>query len=322
MQAWGLLVFMARARSQWPGQAARSSIAIVVCLSVSASPSSALAHEYWLEPLARDWQVGATVQADIRNGENLTGAPLPFLPDQLTRAGMISDNHRQALTGRLGDYPAFQLPAREPGLHLLLLESSRRELVHEDYANFDAFLNYHGLQHMAQEHAQRELPRKFIIEHYFRYCKAIVDVIDSADSASITASSSSSSSSGSSNSNQSNSSTEIGSGNDPSPALAAQGQRLELLALTNPLDTDRLELQLLFEGKPLAQRQVELFHRQNDKTVTRMIAMTDSNGRAGFSTVSDGQYLANSVHLLAPDSADAQAHWMTLWASLAFRKQP
>lgn len=255
--------------------------------------TQASAHEYWLEPIATDFVVGDKLKADIRNGQDLVGNALPFQPDVLSRAGLISDNTRQSLSGRLGDYPAFQMSVEEPGLHLLLLETRQHELRYPDYTDFNTFLDYHGLQTIAERHLARELPQKDIIEHYYRYCKALIFVEETA-----------------------------GSPDKPvqqtPAALQAQGQRLELIADSNPLLSESLRLQLQFEGNALAGRQVELFHRDSNDTVTRTVADTDDEGFVTFSIPDKGDYLANSVKLAEP--SNTSAHWETLWASLYFQK--
>ena len=79
-------------------------------LTLVSHTGAALAHEYWLDPVGTEWQTGETLQADIRNGQDFTGTPYPFDPPGLARAGLISENQRRPLTGRLGDYPAIQIP--------------------------------------------------------------------------------------------------------------------------------------------------------------------------------------------------------------------
>lgn len=255
-----------------------------------------LAHEYWLDPVGVDWKVGGELLADIRNGEAMIGTALPFQPDKFSRAGMISDSERLSLSGRLGDYPALRLPLKETGLHLLLLETTRRELRHEDYRAFQTFLESHALQDIGERHRASGMPQQNIIEHYYRYCKTFVFVDASADV----------------------SNTSPSSAPHKSPALEAQGQRLELLTSNNPITSDSLRLQLLLEGAALVSRQVELYHLDDQQQITRHTATTDASGIVEFGASLAGDYLVNSVAVLEPE--DASAHWTTLWASLFFQK--
>ncbi len=265
---------------------------------------AALAHEYWLDPVGTQWQTGDTLQADIRNGQEFAGTPYPFDPQGLARAGLISDHQRRPLTGRLGDYPAIQIPLSDVGLNLLLLETTQRELKYKGYSDFETFLDYHGLQAVKQRHMERGLPSQEIIEHYYRYCKALVNVTSADVSSAI-----------------SQTTTEESLQGEPTSSAAAlqpQNQRFELVALENPFDVDTLSLQLLFEEAPLGDRQVELFHRNSSNDVARLTAVTDEKGVVRFDVSSSGDYLVNSVLVLEPDAPPA--HWITLWASLFFQQ--
>lgn len=265
-----------------------------MCVLVFTSSCKVSAHEYWLEPVGTQWQIEDTLKADIRNGQEFTGAAFPFDPQALSRAGLISATQRRALTGRLGDYPAIRMPLQEAGLHLLLLETTRRELVYEDFDKLSNFLDYHGLAELKQQHRMRNLPDSNIIEHYYRYCKALF-VVNAKDAGSPP------------------------NDYDAAPALQAQEQRLELIALDNPIRNGTLQLQLNFEGDPLAGRQVELFHRSTTAEVSRTTAISDDHGRVSFDIAAAGGYLLNSVNVL--ESINPSVHWVTLWASLYFQKQ-
>lgn len=277
---------------------------VLILSMLMSHAGAAMAHEYWLDPVGTQWKSGDMLQADIRNGQDFTGTPYPFDPHGLARAGLISDQQRRPLTGRLGDYPAIQIPVNEAGLNLLLLETTQRELKYKDYNSFETFLDYHALGKIKQRHRELDLPTTDIIEHYFRYCKALV-MVDTADGASGT------------RENVTSESRQITS-NSSVAALLPQNQRFELVALDNPFDVDFLSLQLLFEGTPVGHRQIELFHRDSRDAVVRTTADTDDKGVAVFDVSSVGDYLINSVLVLESDSASA--HWITLWASLLFQQ--
>ena len=270
------------------------------------------AHEYWLDPVGSLWRVGDQLQADIRNGEDFVGTAFPFDPESLARAGLISDSKRRALRGRLGDYPAFQLPIQDGGLHLLLLETTRRQVTYKNKEAFEAFLSEHSLDEVSDRHRQRALPENDIIEHYYRYCKALITVT-------------------SSNGTSTKSPARLASNDAPQavdlpstthtqliPALQPQDQRLELVVAENPLGSKTISVRVLFEGDPLADRQVELFHRDESTEVKKTIEQSDDEGYAQFNIAAAGDYLLNSVWI--EESPDSSAHWSTYWASLFFQQ--
>lgn len=278
-------------------QASRIAAALSAIVLFSSAMQSA-AHEYWLDPVGTRWVAGGELQADIRNGQEFLGTTLPFDPAAFARAGLVSDSHRQGLDGRLGDYPAIRLSLQDEGLNLLLLETTQRELRYDDFEAFETFLDYHGLPDIAERHQARGLPRQNIVEHYYRYCKSLIEVEPTAII-----------------------NTDAPVAQDLSrtaPALSPQNQRLELIADSNPMQADTLRLQLQFEGKALAGRQVELFFRDSADAVTRTVAVTDDNGSVELAIESAGDYLVNSVQVVEPE--DTAAHWETHWASLTFQK--
>lgn len=263
---------------------------------ILANSRISLAHEYWIDPVGDQWETGDVLSADIRNGDHFIGTDFPFDTSTLSRAGLIAPSERRALTGTLGNYPAISLIVSEPGLHLLLLETTRRQHTYDNFDAFTAFLDYHGLSEFQKRHKERNLPDQAIQENYYRFCKAFV-VVD--------------------NPRQFNH-TPLRYAVQTLPALQPQNQRLELLALGNPIGTNSLSVQVRFEGKPLPDRQIELFHRNEQDSVMRTTAVSNDEGWVEFDISSKGDYLINSVWIL--DSLNEHAHWTTLWASLFFQQ--
>ena len=269
------------------------------------------AHEYWLEPVDSTWQVGDTLKADIKNGVDFAGDKFPFNPAVLSGAGLVSPSARAGLRGRLGNYPAFQMPLQEPGLHLLLLETTRRELVYEDTEAFEEFLEYHALADVINDSEQFSIPDREIKENYYRFSKALVMVdpseIDTADTPASEPDNS-----------QNESAAQSADAADPSAALEVQEQPLEIILDDSPLGAETMRAQIRFEGKPLAARQVELFHRDASKQVSRTTQRSDDSGYVEFDIAADGDYLINAVWVVKPDKPSADL--ISLWSSLFFHQ--
>jgi len=88
--------------------------------------------------------------------------------------------------------------------------------------------------------------------------------------------------------------------------------------LNNPhAENTRFRLQLLYRGEPLADRQVEVFIKNN--SVNRIITQTNESGIAEIDTSVTGEYLINAVHLLPPGRDTL--HVQTLWTSLTFERR-
>ena len=269
------------------------------------------AHEYWLEPVDSTWQVGDTLKADIKNGEEFAGDKFPFNPAVLSGAGLVSPSTRTGLRGRLGDYPAFKMPLQEPGLHLLMLETTRRELIYEDTEAFEKFLEYHALADVIKENEQLSIPKNEVKENYYRFSKALVIVDPSESGADDSAASEP-------DDLQKETATQSADAANQSAALEAQEQPLEIILADNPLGAKTVRAQIRFEGKPLAARQVELFHRDASKRVSRTTQRSDESGYVDLDIAESGDYLINVVWVVKPE--DASADLISLWSSLFFHQ--
>ena len=100
------------------------------------------------------------------------------------------------------------------------------------------------------------------------------------------------------------------------------GQRLEIVLLKNPYLLkvgDELEVQVLFEGKPLANKIVTLYGAgQND--VFEQKAKTNKNGIAKFKVKNSGFQLVRLVHLRRCENCD-NVNWESFGDRLALRSR-
>ncbi len=103
------------------------------------------------------------------------------------------------------------------------------------------------------------------------------------------------------------------------------GQKLEILLLQNPygLDPgDRLEVQVLFEGEPLAGALVKAHSRAGDGAVSTYAARTGADGIATFDLERAGSWLVRLIHMLpCGERADIDCedvHWESYWSSYTF----
>ena len=275
----------------------RSIIRFVTTLSVAvASPTLTIAHEYWLDPIDSSVMRGDSVIVDVRNGQDFSGSAFPYDSNKYRSITISNVDKTVPYTGRLGDYPAIHPELTTNGLHTIHLESSASILVYESMTEFNAFLDYHALDKIRSQHAERKLPEHNIKERYFRSAKTIVQV---SDTGSLTP-------------------AEIEEENiNGSKAFKSTGARFELILLDNPYSSiDSLRVKLLNKRQPVPDRQVELFWKA-DQT-TRVTAKTDKQGIASFKMTGNGDYLLNAVQVLKPESDDV--HWQSHWASITFER--
>ena len=96
------------------------------------------------------------------------------------------------------------------------------------------------------------------------------------------------------------------------------------MALENPYTgdlSDGLDVQLLHEGTPVPEAQIELFAKSADHGVETTYHRTGADGVVTLPVVAGTAYLVDSVRLepREPSEATQGAVWHSLWASLVFR---
>lgn len=258
-------------------------------------------HEYWLDPIDTSVKNGSAAIVEIRNGENYAGASFPYNSESFTSVTFSNAGKITSYTGRLGDYPAIHMQLDQNGLHAVTVNSTDTVLQYKSWQQFSTFLDYHGLDSIRQQHTARNLPLVGVTEQYRRNAKTLIQVTHNGEPET-----------------HRDTNTSISSIDD-NAAFKASGSDFEIILLNNPYQyTDEIRLQLLFEGKPLADRQTELFWR--GAQLLRLTQKTDTNGIAQFRLYGDGDYMLNAVHVIDPPAKDT-IHWHSRWASLTFERR-
>lgn len=265
-------------------QASRFGAMAIVGLVALASP--ALGHEFWIEPEDFNLDKNQQIRADIRIGQDFKGDAFPYVPSRFTRFRLDDRAGGRDVEGTTGDSPALKMQPREAGLQILTYVSVADRLTFREWEKFLSYLEYEGLEGVADRHTARGLPQTGFAELYTRCAKALVAVGDASG------------------------------GED-----RATGMRIELIASQNPQTLSpgsEMEFTLLWEGAPLTDTQVGLFKRgQDGAKAVRTITRTDANGIARFPIPADGTYLAAAVHMTEPPP-ERNAAWESFWASLTF----
>ena len=252
-------------------------------------PVLGFTHEYWLDPIESTANVGSKIIMDVRNGQNYSGAGFPFDPNNFKSVVISSEQSANNYSGRLGDYPAIHFTPTDIGLHSVSLETNQKTLVYDSFSEFEAFLSYHGLDNIREQHVELNLPLTDISEHYFRSAKTLIKIVVNQKA----------------ESNLENHS-----------ALKPVGSLFEMVAMQDPYadGIDSFSLKLLYAGKPLPARQVEMFWKGSQ--LLRLTTTTDIDGVATFRTLGKGDYMFNAVQVL--ESENAAVQWSSYWASLTF----
>lgn len=248
----------------------------------------ALAHEFWLEPLDFTLDSGQEMVIEIHVGQDFKGNTYSFNPSLFYDFSLTDSTGKTAIEGRLGDMPAVQMSPENDGLQVLNHFSTTMRLTYEDDGKFESFIKNKGLDWVLDKHIERGLPAFGFSEGYTRFAKSLVAVNG-------------------------------GAGRD-----IRTGMPFELLALANPYIDDLsagLPIMLFFNETPIADIQIDIFHRAQDGEVTKTHVITGPDGRSIIPLSGNGTYMLNAVHMIIPSEVDIEntgAVWHSLWASLTF----
>ncbi|MGB8621830.1 MAG: DUF4198 domain-containing protein [Paracoccaceae bacterium] len=261
---------------------------VLILASALFSATLAHAHEFWLSPQRYQLAEGEPIRADIRVGQMFTGAAYSYLPDRIARFDLVMGDDLTKVESRMGDRPAMAMAPPAAGLAVLVHETTDSTLTYDDWDTFLRFFQHKAFGDVEARHLARGLPKTGFSETYRRYAKSLVAVGD-------------------------------GAGRD-----RATGLEVEIVALANPYTDalpDGLPVQVLYQGAPRAERQLEVYERAPDGTVSDLRLTTDAQGRVMVPVLPGREYLLDSVVLRGTGNDDPAAGpvWHSLWASLTFK---
>ena len=272
--------------------------------------STALAHDFWIEPSTFRPAIGRNITASLRVGQDFVGDAIPRSA-QLMEAFVVHDSAGQrTIDGFENQDPAGILRINQPGLAIIGYRSKPYPLeLATD--KFEQFLKTEGLERISALRARRGESQKPDRERFFRYAKALV-----------VAGSPPSPASGRGISREILRPAKRGEGGAKRRMRGMQFSealryRYELIPETNPMASSPLRIRVVFEGKPLANALVTAIHR--DDPAARVSARSDASGRVILPLPKNGVWLVKSVQMISAP-AGSNADWESLWASLTFER--
>ncbi|HEY0136007.1 MAG TPA: DUF4198 domain-containing protein [Nannocystis sp.] len=249
----------------------------------------ARADDYWLEFQPLQPSAGSELSLSLWLGKDF----IPEAQQAMQQARTVALRHisRAGDTDLLprtreGVLPLLRLRLGDPGGHLLSLERDTSQ-VQLRARTFNRYLENEGLLEVLAERKRAGEMWHRASERYTRYLKAFVQVGDVADGVS----------------------------------TKVVGQRLELVPerdLAGLKVGERLGMRVLFEGRPLANAQVEAFTRgPSGAPGPAQVASTDSSGRVDLQISEPGTVLVRTVHMQrCVGCGDTQ--WESFWSVYSF----
>lgn len=226
----------------------------------------------------------ANLVANLKNGEDFAGISLSYFDRNFTRFDVVMADNVQAVTGRMGDRPALDMGPTDEGLAIVVHETTPSFVTYKDWPKFQKFADHKDFADMAARHAANGFPDPPFKERYTRHAKALIAVGDGAG------------------------------------ADRALGLKTEFVALTNPYAPGfdgAMQVQVLYDGAPRPDAQVEVFDRDPEGTVIITLHSTDAAGQATVPVIPGHAYLFDAV-VIEPITDTPDAVWDTFWAALSF----
>ncbi len=262
----------------------KKALVIILILFIS---SLLFAHEYVLLAYKYKVQKGDTLEMHLFVADGFNIQLERPLQKALTRkCELITENGTTDLlaSGTDGSLPIINSKVDFEGLGLIHLE--------RDYSRIalptDKFLEYLKEDHLENIIVTKEQATKPQRERYSRYIKSLVV---------------------------------SGSNAGGNLYRKVTGQNFEIILLQNPYLLHKgnvLQAQILFMGKPLANKIITGRNRTGSESSITSTSRTDSRGVCAFKLVRKGEWFIHATHMIpCPDKTDSD--WESFWTSYSFQ---
>jgi len=242
------------------------------------------AHDFWIEPSKFFVNLDDAVSLQLREGQELVGNALPYVPDWFQDFSRSDAQGRAPVVSEMGDDPAAVIRIRSAGTTLLGYRSTA-DFVTLAPEKFENYLRSEGMETIVALRAKLGESDKEAHENFVRCAKTYLTTNGLALSKEV---------------------------------RAPLGYTLELM----PADDlhalspgDRLNVQLLYLSHPLAGALVTAFRKERPEA--KVHVRTDKQGRASLLLSAPGIWLVKAVHMARLEK-HPKADWESYWASLLF----
>jgi len=239
------------------------------------------AHDFWIEPDAFSGPEGMEVQLELREGMNMKGNSLPFIPQWFEDFSLHTPYGDEDIASMVGNDPAARIKLRA-GTNLIGYQSTPTFVALKP-EKFNSYLIDEGMDYIIDQRIELGQQDDVAKEYFVRCAKSLL-YGDAEDADELF-------------------SREL----DYTLELVPENDRASLA------DTQILKIRLLFEGKPLAQHRVRAFRKSAPEV--HIDVNTNADGQAEIPLAEPGTWMIKSVHMVGWKK-NAKADWISYWASL------
>lgn len=257
--------------------------AIIFSLFLSINVS---AHEYWLEPETFFPSLNQKTVVRLYVGDGLVKdrEERPFQLTKTTTFQLFSTSGVLDLKSLLidGAIPIYNFSADRDGNYLLATDRNWSYIKLES-KQFDDYLREDGMEYIIAERSKLGESAKEGRERYSRFIKSLLQVGEKRDET----------------------------------YKKSAGLRLEITPLENPYLKkvgDKLTLQVLFDGKPLADKTVFADNRNSPTQKFK----TDNQGKITVKIDKNGLWLVRLVFMQRCQTDCSEADWESFWSAFSF----
>ncbi|HEY4682854.1 MAG TPA: DUF4198 domain-containing protein [Candidatus Acidoferrales bacterium] len=276
----------------------------IMLLFIASGP--ALAHDTWLVPHKFRFAPGETARVALNTSEAFPSSEVAAQPDRILSYELLSASSRRAVTGYRveGNSLVVDVTLDEAGIHILGVQTRPRLIVMEA-KQFHDYLTEESLEAPLRTRKERSQQNDAGRELYSKAAKLAICVGDR---------------------------TGIRRGGGEQPL----GFRLEIIPLSNPCllaAGDRLRVQVLFEGEPLAGATVHSSYAGRTGHHYALSQSSDARGEAEFLLDRSGAWFVRVLHMVpapfrmetgpapeqsGPAASDGEADWESVFATFTF----
>jgi uncharacterized GH25 family protein len=248
---------------------------------------SVLAHDMWLIPDQFILREGRAISVRVATGDLFPASDSAVAPERVVSFKLVSaSGEANASPVRTNEkFLIADVAPDQPGNYLVALALKPRfiKLAAKD---FREYLEHEGLTQIITTRRRQGRSESEAREFYTKFAKALL---------------------------------QVGGRNDNTYARVV-GHRIEIVPQVNPYELkvgDTLPVNVLFEGKPLADVQVGAGYDRFGKQGFSFTTRTDNNGLAKIPLANAGRWFVHVLHM-QPAADPKEAEWESFWATLTF----
>ena len=264
----------------------KTTLLLLVSVILLGSPYM-FAHEFWLMPAKFRASVNELITLTLYVGEDFMGEIWQNKKLRTHKLTHFSGIEKEDLTTMAIESDSIDLVLKfeKEGTQVLAMESKNSFIALEP-EKFNAYLKDDGIENiyeLREKNGDLDKPSR---ELYRRCAKTLIQVGAKTDNT----------------------------------FKRNTGMPLEIIPLKNPYTAkpgDKMSVQVLYEGKPLANKMIVTWNKTATTKTRQQKLRTDDNGHLAFPLDQRGQWMVSLVHMI-PLENNAEGNYQSYWGNLTF----